>query len=58
MISWYEQSQEPAYWRRTAERCDKLAAAADRDGDTAHAEMHRREAAERRERARQIEVKP
>lgn len=55
MIDWYEHG-DANYWRETAARCEKLADAAGRDGDRSHEAIHRWEAAERRERARKIEV--
>ncbi len=56
MIHWHEKFLPPVEQRELATRCDRLADAAEADGDHAHASMWRREASERRNLARQKEI--
>lgn len=48
--------KDAAFWRAEAARWERLAEMATADGDTRHAENHRREAAGCRENARQWEI--
>jgi len=56
MIHWHEKFLPPVEQRELATRCDRLADAAEADGDHARASMWRREASERRDLARQKEI--
>ncbi len=54
---WHSKAfQDSAFWRRQAVQWERLAEMAMADGDVNHAQLHRREAANCRENARQWDI--